>query len=297
MTPRVSVVVPTRDRLKKLQRALSGVDSQRFRDFEVIIVDDGSVDATVPWLRAQCPRVRVLAMEKPGGAARARNHGLDLARGELIAFLDDDDFWQPAYLEAQVEHFDAHPTATLSYTDHIETDASGHSSRPDTQPLFAYPSPFVRLLAESFIHTLSVVVCRREAFDHFGRFDESLNIIHDLDWYRRVLVRGGSFIYLPRPLVERGVPGGLVTSHRRWFEEERAAHAQAFAGNPADAEHERMVRAYRSLFFARVGLAQRDLRFGFSRLAGALRESPYWTIRIAALRLLRRVRFDRRVAP
>jgi glycosyltransferase involved in cell wall biosynthesis len=297
VTPRVSVVVPTRDRLEKLQRALAGVDGQRFRDFEVIIVDDGSVDATVPWLRAQCPAVRVLAMEKPGGAARARNRGFELARGELIAFLDDDDFWQPAYLEAQVEHVDAHPTATLSYTDHVETDASGRSSRPDTQPLFAYPSLFVRLLAESFIHTLSVVVCRREAFDRFGRFDESLNIIHDLDWYCRVLVGGGHFLYLPRPLVERGVPGGLVTSHRRWFQEERSAHARAFAGNAVDARHERMVRAYRSLFFARVGLAERDLRFGFSRLAEALHESPSWTIRIAALRLLRRIRFDRRVAP
>ena len=296
MTPRVSVVMPTRDRLAKLGRALSGVDGQRFRDFEVIVVDDGSVDATVPWLRAQCPGVRVLAMERPGGAARARNRGLELACGELIAFLDDDDVWQPAYLEAQVEHLDAHPTAALSYTDHVERDASGRPSRPDTQPLFAYPSPFVRLLTESFIHTLSVVVCRREAFDRFGRFDEGLNIVHDLDWYRRVLVGGGDFVYLPRPLVERGVPGGLVTSHRRWFQEERTAHAQAFAGNPADAGHERMVRAYRSLFFARVGLAGRDLSFGFSRLAGALRESPYWTIRIAALRLLRRVRFARQVA-
>jgi glycosyltransferase involved in cell wall biosynthesis len=296
MTPRVSVVVPTRDRLEKLQRALSGVDSQGFRDFEVIVVDDGSVDTTVSWLRTQCPGVRVLAMERPGGAARARNRGFDLARGELIAFLDDDDVWRPSYLEAQVEHLDAHPTAALSYADHVETDASGHSSRPDTQPLLTYPSPFVRLLAESFIHTMSVVVCRREAFDRFGRFDESLDIVHDLDWYGRVLAGGGSFVYLPRPLVERGVPGGLVTLHRKWFQEERDAHTQAFAGNPADVKHERMVRTYRSLFFARVGLAERDLSFGFSRLAEAVLESPYWTIRIAALRLLRRMRFDRRGA-
>jgi hypothetical protein len=57
-----------------------------------------------------------------------------------------------------------------------------------------------------------------------------------------------------------------------------------------------MVRAYRSLFFARISLTERDLRFAFSRLAGAVLESPYWTVRIAALRLLRRMRFDRRVA-
>ena len=296
MTPRVSVVVPTRDRLEKLKRALSGVDGQHFRDFEVIVVDDGSVDATVPWLRAQYPAARVLTMETPGGAAHARNRGLELAGGELIAFLDDDDVWRPEYLEAQVEHLDTHPTAALSYTDHVEMDASGRSLRPDTLPLFAYPSPFVRLLAESFIHTMSVVVCRREAFDRFGRFDESLHIVHDLDWYCRILTGSGGLVYLPRLLVERGIPGGLVTSHRKWFQEERTAHARAFAGDRAEARHERMVRAYRSLFFARISLAERDLRFAFSRLAGAVLESPYWTVRIAALRLLRRMRFDRRVA-
>jgi len=295
VTARVSVVVPTRDRLEKLQRALSGVDRQHFRDFEVIVVDDGSVDATVPWLRMQCPGVRVLAMETPGGAARARNRALELARGELVAFLDDDDVWQPAYLEAQVEHLDAHSTATLSYTDHVETDASGHSLRPDTHPLLTYPNLLIRLLAESFIHTLSVVVCRRQAFDRFGRFDESLHIVHDLDWYSRVLAGGGDFVYLPLPLVARGVPGGLVKAHRKWFREERTAHARTFAADPADGRHERMVRAYRALFFARVGLTERDLGFGLSRLAEALLESPYWTIRIATLRLLRRRCFDHRV--
>src|SRR4030095_9754769 len=179
----------------------------------------------------------------------------EAARGEIIAFLDDDDVWHPAYLEAQVEHLDAHPMATLSYTDHVERHPSGRSSRPDTQPLLAYPNVFVRLLAESFIHTMSVVVCRREAFDRFGRFDESFDIVHDLDWYRRVLVGGGSFLYLSPCLVERSVPGGLVTSHRKWFQEERTAHAQAFAGNLADTRHARMVHTYRSLFFVRLSLA------------------------------------------
>jgi hypothetical protein len=144
---------------------------------------------------------------------------------------------------------------------------------------------------------MSVVVCRREAFDRFGRFDESLDIVHDLDWYRRVLVGGGSFLYLSRPLVERSIPGGLVMSHRKWFQEERTAHAQAFAGNPADTRHERLVRTYRALFFARLSLAERDWSFGFIRLAGAFCTSPYWTLRIAALRLLRRRRFAHRGIP
>jgi glycosyltransferase involved in cell wall biosynthesis len=272
------------------------VDRQSFRDFEIIVIDDGSGDATAAWLRTHGAGLQVLALEKSGGAARARNLGIDRARGEVIAFLDDDDVWDPEYLAAQVECLDAHPLATLSYADHVEINSSGHPSRPDTQPLLNYPNVFVRLLAESFIHTMSVVISRRDAFERFGRFNESLNIVHDLDWYRRVLAGGGTFVQLSRPLVKRSVPGGLVTLHREWFREERAAHAQALAGNPVATKHERLVRAYRSLFFARIGLGEWDWRFGLARLAGAIVQSPYWTIRIALLRLLRRMRFDYRIA-
>lgn len=296
MTPRVSVILPTRDRLDKLRCALASVERQRFRDFEIIVVDDGSTDDTASWLHSQCFTAQVLRMETTGGAAHARNQGLARARGELIEFLDDDDLWPPAYLEAQVEHLDAHPAATLSYADHVERHANGHTTRPDTQPLLTYPNPLIRLLAESFIHTMSVVVCRREAFDRFGQFNEQFAIVHDLDWYGRILVGGGSFVYLPRTLVERRVPGGLVTAHRKWFWEEHTAHTHALMANPTVARHEHLVRAYRSLFFARIGLAEQDWSFGITRLLMAFFASPYWTMRITALRLLRRLQFEHRVS-
>jgi hypothetical protein len=142
---------------------------------------------------------------------------------------------------------------------------------------------------------MSVVVCRRDAFERFGRFDESLHIVHDLDWYGRVVAGGGRVIRVPRRLVARSVPGGLVESYRRWFEEERAVHARTFAADPAAAGYARMVRAYRSLFFARIAVDAGDVGFGVSRLAGAFRASPAWTLRIAALRVWRRWHVDRRV--
>jgi glycosyltransferase involved in cell wall biosynthesis len=287
MTPRVSVVVPTRDRRPNLARALSGVQAQRFRDFEVLVVEDGSVDGTAAWLRSRWPTVQMLVMERPSGAAAARNRALEHARGELVAFLDDDDFWRPSYLEAQVELLDANPTVDLSYADHVEIGPAGREFRPDTRPLAAYPSPLTWLLAECFIHTMSVVVCRRRVFERVGRFDERLTIVHDLDWYARILASGGSVLHLPMTLVERGVPGGLVQSHRTWSQEERAVLARVFAGIWHDRRSEPMVRASRSLFFARVGLAKGDLSFGLRRLAEALRYSPGWAARTAVRRLLR----------
>jgi glycosyltransferase involved in cell wall biosynthesis len=288
VTPRVSVVVPTRNRQQQLARALASVRAQHFRNFEVLVVDDGSTDETVPWLRATCPEVRILVMERPRGAAAARNRALEHARGDLVAFLDDDDLWRPTYLEGQVRLLDASPAADLSYADHIEIDPAGRVSRPDTRPLLAYPSALAWLLAECFIHTLSVVVCRRQVFERVGRFDESLTIVHDLDWYRRVVASGASVVHLPGEHVERAVPGGLVTSHRTWAREELVVLMRAFADDAEDGGAERIVRATRSLFFARVGLAKGDLLFGLRQLAEAFRRAPGWSVRIAGLRILRR---------
>ncbi len=86
MTPLVSVVLPTRDRRHALERALASIDAQRFRDFEVVVVDDGSRDGTAAWLRANRPLVSVVDCGQSGGAAAARNQGVARARGESSRF-------------------------------------------------------------------------------------------------------------------------------------------------------------------------------------------------------------------
>src|SRR5258708_39463015 len=118
MMPRVSVVIPTRDRREALARALASVEAQSFRDFEVVVVDDASVDGTAAWLRERWPAVSVTEVSHPTGAAAARNRGVRHAQGEILAFLDDDDVWCPSYLEVQVAQFEAHPETDLSTTGH-----------------------------------------------------------------------------------------------------------------------------------------------------------------------------------
>jgi glycosyltransferase involved in cell wall biosynthesis len=275
-----------------LARALAGLDSQRFRDFEVIVVNDGSGDGTEEWLQSSRRDIRVVTARSRGAAA-ARNCGVEQARGELVAFLDDDDLWLPSYLEAQVANLAATPAGTLSYADHFEVDRAGRRSRPVTTTLLPSAGPLVRLLAESYIHTMSVVVARRTAFERFGAFDESLAIVHDLEWYARVLGGGGSILPLERPLVYRSVPGGLVTSHRDWYREERIVVDGVLARNEIPVDAVEIVRAYRWLLFARIALAKGDVAFGAARLAEALLRAPSSSVRIAALRLGRGLRNDR----
>ncbi|MGQ0620476.1 MAG: glycosyltransferase family 2 protein [Panacagrimonas sp.] len=101
--PRVSVVIPTHNRLEMMQRALASALAQTVTDIEVIVVDDGSSDGTAAWLAAQTePRLRFMRHDPARRAPAARNAGTLLAAGEWIAYLDDDDVWYPHKLERQL---------------------------------------------------------------------------------------------------------------------------------------------------------------------------------------------------
>lgn len=94
--PQVSVVIPTYNRAGVLGRAITSVLSQTFPDLECIVVDDGSTDQTVVLVeRFQDPRLRLLRLPVNKGGGHARNVGIQAARGELLAFLDNDDEWLP----------------------------------------------------------------------------------------------------------------------------------------------------------------------------------------------------------
>ena len=126
-TTLVSVVMPTRDRAELLAQAVGSVLAQAHQAWELIIVDDGSTDDTRAVLEAiDDPRVRALHLPASIGAPDARNRALDVARGELIAYLDDDNLMGPLWLRAVVAAFERHPDAQLAYGalvgDHAGTD-------------------------------------------------------------------------------------------------------------------------------------------------------------------------------
>jgi len=286
--PRAFVIVPTHNRLATLKGAVESVHKQTFRDLELIIVDDGSTDGTASW--AAGADASLIKIPAPGrGAAAARNRALQTATGEFIAFLDDDDRWRPAYLAAQVAQLDAHPEAQVSIAGHVEVHASGATSQPLLKPAYAYSSELAWMLAECPIHTLSAAVCRRTAFERVGLLDESLRIVHDLEWYVRVIQAGGKFVSTPEVLVEHAVPGGLVTRHRDWFYEERKVRQQCTS---ISARERDVIGIARELFFARTSLANGDAAFAFARAITGFAKGP----RVAASMIAQRLRQRRQFA-
>ena len=114
----VSVVIPAHNRADLLRRAITSVLRQTYPDFEVLVADDGSTDATEAIVAGfQDARVRLLRLGMRGGPARARNHGIQVARSEIVAFLDSDDEWLPTKLEWQLGRLarSTYPARTLVY--------------------------------------------------------------------------------------------------------------------------------------------------------------------------------------
>ncbi len=105
--PRVSVIIPAHNAAPFIEQTIESVQSQTYRDWEIVAVDDGSSDATWELLRAAGPRVRSFRREQAGGPAVARNLALEHATGELVAFLDADDLLLARYLESQLAYYEA----------------------------------------------------------------------------------------------------------------------------------------------------------------------------------------------
>jgi glycosyltransferase involved in cell wall biosynthesis len=196
--PRVSVVIPAYNSGKLLGQTLESVLNQSFRDLEVILVDDGSTDDTTRVADAFGPPVRVVRQRNQGPSA-ARNHGVEVARGPFIAFLDADDLWLPDKLRLQMELFDRRPELGLVYTNYQYTDGSKllplHRSA-QKKPYEGWV--FRQLLRDNFVAT-STAVLRRECFRQVGGFDPKLRISEDYDLWLRI-ARKFEMGYAPPPL-------------------------------------------------------------------------------------------------
>lgn len=195
----ISVVIPTYNRRHELERALNSVFAQTHSEWEVVVVDDASDDGTEELVR-ELASERVQYHRLPGrsGAAAARNVGVELAKGEYIAFLDSDDEWVPRKLEIQVEALEKGDAD-------IDVVYCGMTlCRGAAPPITLLPSPATDLRAAlacyNVIGPLPGVVLRLECFNRVGGFNTDLPSCQDWDlWWR--LARDHKFCAIRRPLV------------------------------------------------------------------------------------------------
>lgn len=200
MSPAVSIVMAAKNYARFLPEAVESVLAQTFADWELLIIDDGSTDATPAVVRPFLadPRIRYTRSDRLG-QSRAKNLGISLARGEFVAFLDADDAWEPAKLEKQLALFQDRPEVGVVYSRRSLVDESGQAlpqSRSTTLPRG-------RVLAQMFVQNhvcFSSAVVRRIVFSHVGAFDPEWDLAIDYDLWLRV-ARHCEFDYVDEELV------------------------------------------------------------------------------------------------
>jgi glycosyltransferase involved in cell wall biosynthesis len=194
--PLVSVVIPTYNRASLIPAAIESVLGQTYKNIELIIVDDGSTDNTQEVLSGYGDRVRVVLQENRGPAI-ARNRGIAVAKGDIIAFLDSDDQWLPTKLERQVESLRvAGPEVTCSLCNCTVYYANGKQTStfaiadmiPDCETgIWLNP---VEVLLNRFVMFNQAVAIRREVLERVGYFDETLRFGEDYDLPFRLAMEG-----------------------------------------------------------------------------------------------------------
>lgn len=198
--PNVSIIIPAYNVAPLIGETLDSVFAQTYKDFEIIVINDGSPD-TEEFERVLQPylnRVRYLKQENRG-ASVARNAGLRAARGELIAFLDADDIWLPSYLEEQVR-FIRQNGSDLVCADAVHFGGSvfdGHTYfevlMPASYEIGEVTFPGLVSGQQSLI--TSAIVARRESLFEAGLFDETLRNAQDYDLWIRLALRGARLGY------------------------------------------------------------------------------------------------------
>ncbi len=252
--PLVSVVIATRNRAALLPASARSVLAQSAADLELILVDDASDDATpeaMAALAAADPRVRILRLPRRAGLAGARNRGIEGARGEYVAFNDDDDLWLPDKLERQLAGFRVCPEAALVYSPMIVVGTDGRERRVGANARDGHAA-LRRLLRGNFIGVPCVLV-RREALVCAGCFDEELPALEDWDLWIRLAAAGGLH-HVPGPVARVfRTPGSLLSRRPAMASAcerllERAAAALPTPGRVARADlheavaHEQILR-------------------------------------------------------
>lgn len=197
--PKVSVIIPTYNCAHLVSQAVESVLDQTYRDFELIVINDGSTDDTEQVLPSFGSKIRLITQENLG-VAEARNTGIRNAYGEYIAFLDADDLWLPSKLDYQITFLESRPDVDVAYCDIYVIDEDGQ--------VFSYMTAHHSgniisslLLKNIVVGSASAVVIHRRCFEKTGLFDPELEALEDWDMWLRLALHF-QFGYVSHPLAK-----------------------------------------------------------------------------------------------
>lgn len=215
--PFVSIIIPAFNVSDYISDTLQSVFEQTFTNYEVILINDGSPDTAK--LRAAISSYwdRISYWEQENkGLSGARNKGIELASGNLIAFLDGDDIWLPGFLEAQVRLFEHDQSVDVAWSDGLlfGNDFCDGMKFTDIAPS-ERPVTLESLLKARSVPLASSVVVRKEAIDEIGGFDCELRRVEDFDAWIRLSLRGKRFLVNPEPLVKYRMRDNSLSADNR----------------------------------------------------------------------------------
>jgi len=186
--PTISVIIPVYNGEKTIKQTIESVLNQTFRDFELLIINDGSQDATLEIIQAiNDERIQVFSYQNSGVSA-SRNRALTKAKGEFISFIDADDLWTPNKLELQLKALQDNPQAAVAYSWSDWIDESGQFLRSGGH-ITVNGKAYEKLLLRDFIESGSNPLIRKQALDEVGCFEQSVTPAEDWDMWLRLAAR------------------------------------------------------------------------------------------------------------
>ncbi len=183
---KISVIIPTYNREVTLERAIKSVLAQTHRNFELIVIDDGSTDNTSLIIDRYSGKIRYFS-KLHAGVSSARNFGLEKSEGTWVAFLDSDDYWLSKKLERQLEYLTNHPGMMI-----VQTEEQWIRNGVPVNPMKKhkkYSGWIFRYCLPLCIVSPSAVLIHQKVFNDVGVFDESFPVCEDYDLWLRIAIR------------------------------------------------------------------------------------------------------------
>jgi len=274
--PAVSILVCAWNAAPFIQETLRSALAQTFRDFELVVIDDGSTDDTSARVLAlRDPRLRLIRQPNQGPSA-ALNAALQASTGACVAFLDHDDLWLPAKLQMHASVLDSRPEVDITFSWSRLIDEHGNDLGLRSRHWRGGIS-FSQLLADFVIGNTSAVVMRRAAIEEAGAFDPLLDRYYDVDLFLRVaLLRPGNVLAIEEELtLYRRRPGQMSADWQRMRQDWDRLLAKMRRIAPAQtASVEPLARANMLRYFAWLAYESGSPSRALALLGQGCRQSP-----------------------